>query len=369
MIPVNTPSLLGNEKQYLLECIETKWISSEGPFVQKFEERFASKVGRKFGIAVSSGSAALDVAVEALGIQNGDEVILPTLTIISCVNQIVRSGATPVLVDSEQETWNMDVSQVEAKITERTKAIMAVHIYGLPVDMEPLLNVCKKYGLQLIEDAAEMIGQTYRGKECGSFGDLSTFSFYPNKHVTTGEGGMIVTNSKILAEKCRSLRNLCFQKKQRFLHEQLGWNYRITNLQAALGLAQLERLDYSVARKREIGGLYTDLLSEVQGFQLPFDNVEYAKNIFWVYGVVLTEEIRFDAETAMNRLMEKGIGTRPFFWPLHEQPVLRRMGFFEKQSFPVAEKLARRGFYLPSGLGLENHQIQDVVRIVKEKLR
>ena len=159
------------------------------------------------------------------------------------------------------------------------------------------------------------------------------------------------------------------QKKQRFLHERLGWNYRITNLQAALGLAQLERLDYSVARKREIGGLYTDLLSEVQGFQLPFDNVEYAKNIFWVYGVVLTNEIRFDAETAMNRLMEKGIGTRPFFWPLHEQPVLRRMGFFDKQSFPVAENLARRGFYLPSGLGLENHQIQDVVRIVKEKLR
>ena len=187
--------------------------------------------------------------------------------------------------------------------------------------------------------------------------------------MTTGEGGMIVTNCEMLAEKCRSLRNLCFQKKQRFIHEQLGWNYRITNLQAALGLAQLERLDYSVVRKREIGKLYTDLFSEEKGFQLPFDNVEYAKNIFWVYGIVLMDEIPFDGETAMNRLKEKGVGTRPFFWPLHEQPILRRMGFFDKQSFPIAENLARRGFYLPSGLGLQNHQIQEVVRIVKEILK
>ena len=369
MIPVNTPTLLGNEKQYLLECIESGWISSEGPFVKQFEEMFSARVGRKYGIAVSSGTAALDVAVESLGIQKGDEVILPTFTIISCIHQIVRIGAIPVLVDSDPETWNMDISQIESKITEKTKAIMAVHIYGLPVDMGPLLKICEKHGIPLIEDAAEMIGQTYREKPCGSFGEISTFSFYPNKHITTGEGGMVVTDSEELAEKCRSLRNLCFQNKQRFIHEQLGWNYRITNLQAAIGLAQLERLDESIARKREIGRHYTALLSEVPGFQLPYDDADYAKNIFWVYGLVLMDERLCEAKTAMNLLEESNIGTRPFFWPLHKQPVLRNMGFFKNQTFPVAEKLAHRGFYIPSGLGLENNQIEEVVTIIKEKIK
>ena len=221
MIPVNTPTLLGNEKQYLLECIESGWISSEGPFVKQFEEKFSARVGRKYGIAVSSGTAALDVAVESLGIQKGDEVILPTFTIISCIHQIARIGAIPVLVDSDPETWNMDISQIESKITENTKAIMAVHIYGLPVDMCPLLKICEKHGIPLIEDAAEMIGQTYREKPCGSFGEISTFSFYPNKHITTGEGGMVVTDSVELAEKCRSFRNLCFQNRQRFMKPNL----------------------------------------------------------------------------------------------------------------------------------------------------
>ena len=329
MIPVNTPTLLGNEKKYLLECIESGWISSEGPFVKQFEEMFSARVGRKYGVAVSSGTAALDVAVVSLGIQKGDEVILPTFTIISCIHQIVRIGAIPVLVDSDPETWNMDISQIESKITEKTKAIMAVHIYGLPVDMGPLLKICEKHGIPLIEDAAEMIGQTYREKPCGSFGEISTFSFYPNKHITTGEGGMVVTDSEELAEKCRSLRNLCFQNKQRFIHEQLGWNYRITNLQAAIGLAQLERLDESIARKREIGRHYTALLSEVPGFQLPYDDADYAKNIFWVYGLVLLDERLCEAKTAMNLLEESNIGTRPFFWPLHKQPVLKNMGFFK----------------------------------------
>ena len=369
MIPVNTPTLLGNEKQYLLECLESGWISSEGPFVKQFEEKFSSRVGRKYGIAVSSGTAALDVAVESLGIQKGDEVILPTFTIISCIHQIVRIGAIPVLVDSNPDTWNMDISQIESKITENTKAIMAVHIYGLPVEMGPLLKICEKHGILLIEDAAEMLGQTYLEKPCGSFGEISTFSFYPNKHITTGEGGMVVTDSEELAEKCRSLRNLCFQNKQRFIHERLGWNYRITNLQAAIGLAQLERLDESIVRKREIGRHYTALLSEVPGFQLPYDDADYAKNIFWVYGLVLLDERLCEAKTAMNLLEENNIGSRPFFWPLHKQPVLRKMGFFRNQSFPVAEKLAQRGFYIPSGLGLKNNQIEEVVTIIKEKIK
>lgn len=368
-IPVNEPLLNGNEKRYLDECIDTGWISSEGPFIKQFEEQFAARMGRKHGIAVCNGSVALDAAVAALGIGRGDEVILPTFTIISCAAAIVRAGATPVVVDSDPVTWNMDVSQIEAKITPQTKAIMLVHIYGLPVDMRPLLELAKKYGLAIIEDAAEMHGQTYRGQSCGSFGELSTFSFYPNKHVTTGEGGMILTDDARLADCCRSLRNLCFQPQQRFLHDELGWNFRMTNLQAALGVAQLERLDEFVARKRRMGRRYAELLAGTPGVQLPLARTDYAENIYWVYGVVLDDVVPFDAKEAMRRLGEQKIGTRPFFWPMHEQPVFRKMGLFEGVACPVAERLARRGFYLPSGMALTDEQIERVAAAVKEMMR
>ncbi len=251
-IPVNEPLLDGNEKKYLAECIDTGWISSEGPFVERFEEGVAQRLGRKYGVAVCNGSAALDVAVAALKLQSGDEVILPTFTIISCAAAIIRAGATPVVVDACSDTWNMDVEQVAAKITSRTRAIMVVHIYGLPVDVDPILALAAKYQLRIIEDAAEVIGQTYKRRPCGSFGDISTLSFYPNKHVTTGEGGMVLTDDAELAERSRSLRNLCFGEK-RFVHEELGWNFRMSNLQAALGVAQLERLAEFVQRKRKMG--------------------------------------------------------------------------------------------------------------------
>jgi perosamine synthetase len=367
MIPVNEPLLDGNEKKYLVECIETGWISSEGSFVKKFEEQFASSVDRQYGISVCNGTAALDIAVAALDIGPGDEVILPSFTIISCASAIVRTGARPVVVDSDPYTWNMNVAQIEEKITKCTRAIMAVHIFGLPVDMDPILKLADRYGLKIIEDAAEMIGQTYKGRACGSFGDISTFSFYANKHITTGEGGMIVTDDKELAEKCRSLRNLCFGKgKKRFVHEQLGWNFRMTNLQAAVGLAQLEKLEEHVARKRQMGKLYTELLKDVPGLQLPLAATDYAENIYWVYGLVLKDEVNFDAFEAMKMLSEYNIGTRPFFWPMHEQPVFKNMGLFENEKLPVAEKLARRGFYLPGGLALTEEQIKKVAKAVQE---
>ncbi|MFM5896549.1 MAG: DegT/DnrJ/EryC1/StrS family aminotransferase, partial [Dolichospermum sp.] len=347
MIPVNEPLLNGNEKKYLNQCIDTGWISSEGPFIKQLEEQFSAKVHRSYGIAVCNGSVALDVAIAALGIGKGDEVILPTFTIISCASAIVRAGATPVVVDSDPMTWNMDTKEIEAKITPRTKAIMVVHVYGLPVEMDQILNLAEKHGLYVIEDAAEMHGQTYKNRPCGSFGDISTFSFYPNKHITTGEGGIIVTDHPQLAEKCRSLRNLCFQPQKRFVHEELGWNFRMSNLQAALGVAQLERLTEFVHRKRAMGQLYTELLADVQGIQLPLAKSDYADNIYWVYGIVLQEEITFDAEVMMKKLAEHKIGTRPFFWCMHEQPVFLKMGLFEGVSCPVAENLARRGFYLP----------------------
>jgi perosamine synthetase len=369
VIPVNEPLLNGREKEYLLECIDSGWISSEGPFVKAFEDSFAKRVGRRHGIAVSNGSVALDAAVAALDLGPGDEVILPTFTIISCAAAIVRSGATPVLVDSHPDTWNMDVSQVESKITARTKAIMPVHIYGLPVDMEPLISLADQHDLRIIEDAAEAHGQTYQRKPCGSFGDLSTFSFYPNKHVTTGEGGMIVTDSDALAERCRSLRNLCFDPKRRFVHEYLGWNFRLTNLQAALGLAQLERLEEFLARKRRMGELYRSALHDLEHhIQLPLSNTIEADNVYWVYGLVLKDTVRFDAAEAMRRLGAEGIGTRPFFWPMHEQPVFLRRGLFGGERYPVAERIARRGFYLPSGLALTDSQIESVAVAVRKIL-
>ena len=255
-IPVNEPFLGGRERELVMECLNSGWISSEGPFVSQFEETFSRRVGRQHGIACANGSAALDIAVTALQLGPGDEVILPTFTIISCAAAILRAGATPVVVDADPDTWNMVPEQVAAAISPRTAAIMMVHIYGLPVDMDPILKLAERHNLAVIEDAAELIGGTYKGKPCGSFGTISTFSFYPNKHITTGEGGMVVTNDPGLAERCRSLRNLCFQPKQRFVHEELGWNYRMTNLQAALGLAQLERLDSTIRKKFKIVSSY-----------------------------------------------------------------------------------------------------------------
>lgn len=377
MIPVNEPLLNGNERKYLNECIDTGWISSEGPFVKQFEEQFAAKVGRKYGIAVANGSVALDAAVVALGIGPGDEVLMPTFTIISCAAAVVRAGARPVLVDSDPLTWNMDVEklkimsedEIERKKNKNLKAIMVVHIYGLPVDMEPVIEIADKYGLKIIEDAAEMHGQTYKGRPCGSFGDISTFSFYPNKHITTGEGGMVVTDDPDLAERCRSLRNLCFQPKKRFVHEELGWNFRMTNLQAALGVAQLERLDEFVTRKRRMGKRYTELLSNVEGWEFMPEKTDYADNIYWVYGLVLKDEVPFDAEEAMRRLSVEGIGTRPFFWPMHEQPAFQKMGMFKGEKYPVAERLARRGFYIPSGLALTYEQMQRAAEAVRKIMK
>jgi perosamine synthetase len=365
-IPINEPLLKGNEKKYLNECIDTGWISSEGPFIKRFEEGIASRVGRKYAVAVSNGTVAIDAAVAALGIGHGDEVITPAFTIISCITQIVRFGAKPVLVDSDPLTWNMDVSQIEARITSKTKAIMIVHIYGLPVDVDPVLALAKKYGLKVIEDAAEMHGQAYKGRPCGSFGDISTFSFYANKHITTGEGGMIVTDDEVLFEKCQSYRNLCFQPQRRFVHEELGWNMRMTNLQAALGVAQLERLDQFVARKRAMGKGYTELFRDLQEYvELPLEKTEFAENIYWVYGMVLKDRIPFGADMAMRKLEALGVGTRPFFYPMHKQPVFEKMGLFEGESYPVAERLAERGFYIPSGLALTEDQMRTVAEKVK----
>lgn len=363
-IPVNEPLLNGNEKKYLCECIDTGWISSEGPFVKEFEQKMSETVGRKYGIAVSNGTAALEIAAQALGITEGDEVIMPTFTIISCAMAITKLGAIPVLIDSDIHTWNMNVDEIEAKITKKTKAIMIVHLYGLPVEVDKVLELAKKYNLKVIEDAAEMHGQTYNGRPCGSFGDISTFSFYPNKHITTGEGGMVVTDDEKLADRCRSLRNLCFRKDIRYVHDEISDNYRFTNLQAAVGLAQLERLDEFVERKREMGRYYTERLRDVNGLILPIEKTDYANNIYWVYGLVLDKNIQADNREVQKLLAAEGIGTRTFFWCIHEQPVYRKVGLFEGEMYSNAEYLARKGFYIPSGLALTKGQMDKVSNVI-----
>tara|TARA_B100001559_G_C16451444_1_gene599456 strand:- start:108 stop:1232 length:1125 start_codon:yes stop_codon:yes gene_type:complete len=367
-IPVNVPLLSGNEKKYINECIDTGWISSEGPFVKKFEDAVAKKVNRNYAVAVSNGTAAIDIAIAALKIGPGDEVILPAHTIISCIIQIVKSGAKPVLVDSKLDTWNMDVSKIEEKITDKTKAIMAVHIYGLPVEMDKILDLAKEYNLFVIEDAAEMLGQTYNDIPCGSFGDISTMSFYPNKQITTGEGGMCLTNNKELYERCKSLRNLCFIPEKRFIHYELGWNYRMTNLQAAIGLAQIENLSKHINLKRNIGKLYLKLLQDVNVIQLPIESTNYSENIFWVFGILLKDEIKIDALQIMDKLKKLGIGSRPFFYSLNKQPVLTKLGLFKGESYPISEMLSKKGFYIPSGLGITEDQIIKCSEILKKSL-
>ena len=374
MIPVNEPSLQERELEYVTECIRSGWISSSGRFITEFEEHWAAYCGRRYGVAVSSGTAALQVAVACLGLKPGDEVIMPTFTIISCALAVTYNGGVPVLVDSDPRTWCMDVSQLEAQITPRTSAIMPVHIYGHSADMEPILGLADKHGLVIIEDAAEAHGAEYLSgrntshpawRHCGSFGALSCFSFYANKLITTGEGGMVLTDDLPLAEKARSLRNLCFQPNRRFYHEEMGYNFRLTNLQAALGLAQLERMEKIVTRKRWMGQEYTRRLGNIQGLQLPVEE-PWARSVYWMYGVVLSEETGMDNMEFARRLAERGVETRPFFLGMHEQPVFHRQGLFTGENYPVAERLARQGLYLPSGLALTEEQLEQVCEAVRE---
>jgi perosamine synthetase len=366
MIPVNEPLLDGNELSYVSECISGGWISSEGPFVQRFERSFADQVGRSFGVAVVNGTAALQLAVEALRLEPGSEVIMPSFTIISCASCLVRLGLKPVLVDCDPLTMNSTIDHYRAALTPKTRALMVVHLYGLPVDIDPIVDFAKENNLLIIEDAAEMIGQTYRGRQCGSFGDVSIVSFYPNKHITTGEGGMVLMDRADLHERTCRLRNLAFIPPRRFVHEEFGWNYRMTNIQAALGVAQLEKLDRNIALKREIGTRYDAALAGIRGATLPVSKTEYAENIYWVYTIVLDPEHPLDATSAMQKLSEAGIGTRPFFWPMHEQPVLQNIfPEYRDLKLPVSEHLARKGFYIPSGLGLDLEKIDEISEAVR----
>jgi perosamine synthetase len=371
MIPVNEPRLGAAELQYVIECVESGWVSSAGKYITQFEESWAAYCGRRHGIAVANGTVALQLAVATLGLQPGDEVIMPSFTIISCALAVVYAGAKPVLVDADPQTWCMDVAQIESRIGPRTRAIMPVHIYGHPVDMGPVLALADRYQLAIVEDAAEAHGAEYLTaagwRRCGSFGDLSCFSFYANKLITTGEGGMVVTDDDALAEKARSLRNLCFLPSRRFHHEELGFNFRLTNLQAAIGVAQLRRMAEIVARKREIAATYLEQLAGLDGLQLPVEE-EWARSVYWMVGAVLSEDLGIDAAELGQRLQTLDVETRPFFCGLHSQPALQRLPLFDGEAFPVTDRLARNGIYFPSGLALTDTQLDQVCNAIRRVL-
>jgi perosamine synthetase len=368
MIPVAEPHITNEDIALVNDALASGWISSAGKYLDLFERDWASYCGMPFGIAVSNGSVALDVAVALLNLQPGDEVIMPTFTIISPAQSVVRAGGVPVLVDSDPRTWQMDAMQIEARITPRTKAILVVHIYGHPADMDPILDIATRHGLTVVEDAAEAHGALYKGKRCGGLADISTFSFYANKLVTTGEGGMVLVRTQELAERAKSLRNLCFQKKQRFLHDELGYNFRLTNLQAALGVGQIERIDEIITRKRTIAALYNELLADITEIELPVEE-HWARNVYWVYGIVLKEGTSVSSSQLADRLRELGVETRPFFLGMHEQPVFHQMGLFSNEYYPVAECLSRQGLYIPSGVAITDRQISEVASALRECLK
>ena len=361
-IPVNIPKLFNQEKINVKKCLTSGWISSEGKYVKKFEEDFSKYNKRNYGVAVSSGTGALEIALKSFDLKKGDEIIIPTFSIISTALCVVKLGLKPILVDSDLMTWNMDTEQVIKKISKKTKAIIITHIYGFPVNMNKVLRLAKKKNIKIIEDAAEMIGQTYYKKKCGSFGDISTFSFYANKHITTGEGGMILTNDKKIYEKCKSLRNLCFGSgDHRFNHNDIGWNYRMTNLQAAVGCGQLKSISKIIRRKREIGRRYISILRNNKKIYIQPYKLNYAENIFWVFGVLLKKNVNISRDLIIKKLYNKNIQTRTFFFPMHKQNIFKKMKLFPKnQKFVNAEYLSKNGFYLPSGLGIKNYDIDKV---------
>ena len=370
-IPVNIPKLYNSEKTNVINCVRTNWISSEGKFVKEFEKKFSQYNSRKFGVAVSSGTAALEVAIKALNLKKNSEVIIPSFSIIATALCVVKCGLKPILVDCSLSTWNMDPEKVLKKISKKTSAIIITHIYGLPVDLQKIMNVAKKKNIKIIEDAAEVIGLKYKNRMCGSFGDVSTFSFYANKHITTGEGGMIVTNKKDIYEKCKSLRNLSFSKSyfDRYNHDDIGWNYRMTNMQAALGCGQLKSINKIVKRKREIGNLYYKHLKKNKHLLFQENKNSYSKNIYWVFGVLLKKNSRSKRDFLMRALLKNKIDTRPFFLSMNKQKIFKKMKIFSKSKMPNSEYLSNNGFYLPSGLGISNNEIRYVCTTLNQLLR
>ena len=356
-ISVCEPKLNKNTRKYVLDCLKTEWISSSGSYFDLFEKKWGDYCKKKHAVSVTSGTAALIIALKSLELKSGDEVILPSFTIISCVIAVLEAGGKPVLVDCDLSTWCMIPNEIEKKITKKTKAILVVHMFGHPADMDKINQVVQGKKILIIEDAAEAHGSKYKNKNVGSFGYISCFSFYVNKLITTGEGGMALTNDKKIFHRMKNLRNLAFNNSQRFSHNEIGYNYRITNIQAAVGLSQLEKLNEHIKIKRKNTLLYNQILNS---YNLPIflpTEQKWAKSTFWMYGIMLNEDCRISAKQLAKKLWENKIETRPLFLGMHEQPIFKKMNLFKNESYPNTEKLSEFGLYLPSGLKLNKYKI------------
>lgn len=365
MIPVHEPYLDQDDEAAVLAALRRGEIS--GTFSQDipaFEQAFAEYLGVRHAVAVSSGTTALQLAVAAAGIGPGDEVLVSSLTNIATALAPAHQGALPVPVDSEPRTWNLDLDRLEAMITPRTRAIIPVHIYGHPVDMDRLMDIAGRHNLLVIEDCAEAHGAEVRGRRAGSFGQISCFSFYANKIITSGEGGMVVTDDPELAGRCRLLRNLAFTTP-RFWHRELGFNFRMTGLQAALGLSQFRKLERFVAAKRSMAALYNEALGDIPGLGLPVEE-DYAKNVYWMYGVVIRPEFGLTRDQVATSLRQAGVDTRTFFCPMNLQPCLRELPGFRPEPCPVAESLWEQGLYLPSSFTIGEPEIATVAAALRD---
>lgn len=360
-IKVCDPDLRGNELAYVQDCLSSEWISSQGNYVNKFEEKFARFCDVKYATAVTNGTHALQLALSAIGIGPGDEVIVPTFTMVATANVVTLAGGMPIFVDARADTYNIDETKIEAAITPKTKAIIVVHVYGHPAEMDEISKVAKKHNLWLIEDAAEAHGALYKNRKVGSIGDIGCFSFYANKMITTGEGGMVTTNNKTLSKLLYKLHNHAFDDELHFWHQYIGHNFRMTNLQAAIGCAQVERIEEMIALRRRNAQLYMKLLQDIPGIRLPIEKKEVV-NTYWMFNILLDAQFPLSRDQLRGKLAEHGIETRTFFIPLHLQPV-----YFEKNSiyrFPVANMLSANGLYLPSSSLLKSETIEFIASVI-----
>ncbi|MDA9629416.1 DegT/DnrJ/EryC1/StrS aminotransferase family protein [Candidatus Pelagibacter sp.] len=362
MIPVSKPYILKQDINSVSKVMRAGWITSEGPEIKLFEKKISNFIKKKYASTVSNGTAALEIAVKSLNLNKGDEIIIPNFTIVSNLIAVVKNNLKPVVVDCDPITWNMNISQIESAINSKTKAIIATHIYGYPLEIDKIKKMCKKNKIFLIEDAAEMLGHKYKNEKCGYYGDISIFSFYANKHVTTGEGGMILTNSKKLDNKIKSLRNLCFGKKDRFNHDDIGWNYRLSNLQAAFGLSQFTRINKTLSLKKKIGKIYFDSLKSNPNIFIQKPKYLNLENVYWVVGILIKKK-SITAKSLMNYLKKKGIQTRPFFFPMKRQNFLKKNNIKIRGIFPVSDHISKYGLYLPSGPNISS---KDIYKVCKE---
>ena len=369
-IPVNEPLILSSDISKIKKVLSEGWISAEGPNVKQFENKFANFIGHKYGVTVANGTAALEVAVQSLNLPKNSEVLIPNFTIFSNAIACLKNNLKIKPIDCDKFNWNISINSIIKNISSKTKLIIATHIYNFPIEIDKLKNLCKKNKIILLEDAAEVFGQKYKNKMCGSFGDLTTYSFYANKQITTGEGGMITTNSKRIYERAKSIRNLSFGKVDRFNHDEISSNNRMSNIQATLGLSQLSRINKIVKKRQNIGRKYFNILKNNKNIFIPEPKRKDVKNIYWVIAVLINNtNLNIDANLAMKKLKKKGIGTRPFFWPMHKQKTLKNLNFYNSNKFPNSEYICKYGFYLPSSLTLTNSDIKYISNAVNDIIK